>query len=291
MADESTATTLVGGINTSFIAKVFSNYAIDNNVLLPRTRYEPVGPGTGTAAFTSTTKGSAAAVTDGTGLSNTALTQAKASVTASEVGILRHITKKGQRFHVLGNGLEGWAIEDGKKLVLEKMETDGLAQFTNASTSSSNTGVAATVAMMLGAISQGAINKMRGAAYFIWSTFQARDIRLAIAASAAPILNFIGGASLMAMGDATGMVGNFAGYPVYETNLALTAGADKIGAFLIDGYKNPENAPTGCALGWMPEPETATTPQMPGRQLAVTACYGFGEISDFNYVKLLSVGT
>lgn len=292
MANESTTTTVTGGINTSFIAKVMSNYAIDVNVFLPRARYEQVSNGTGTAAFVSTTKGSAAAITEASGMSNTALTQANTTVAASEVGVLRQITKKAGRFHVLGDaGLTNFAVEDGRKLVLEKMETDGLAQFTNASTSQGTSGANFTVANASNGISQLSINKARGKKLMIISTFQARDLRNQVAASAAPILQFIGGDRLMAGPDEMGFTGTFAGVPVYETNLALTASSDKVGAILIDGYSNPENAPVGCALGWMPEMEMIGTPELPGRRIAVTACYGWGEISDFNYCKFVTIGS
>lgn len=292
MANETTTATVTGGINSSFIAKVMSNYAIDANVLLPHERYEPVANGTGTAAFTSTTKGSAAAITEASGMSNTALTQANTTVAASEVGVLRQITKKAGRFHVLGDaGLFNFAVEDGRKLVLEKMETDALAQFANASTSQGTSGANFTIANALGGISQLSINKARGRKVMVLSTFQARDLRAAIGASAAPILQFIGGAQLLAGPDDMGFTGTFAGVPTYETNLAVAASSDKVGAIFIDGFTNPENAPTGCALGWMPEMETIGTPELPGKRVAVTACYGFGEISDFNYCKFVTIGS
>jgi hypothetical protein len=205
--------------------------------------------------------------------------------------VLRHITKKAARFNMLGDaGLEAWAVEDGAKLCLEKMETDGLAIFTNASTSQGTTGAPLTIGNMANAISQLSINKARGKGLFILSTFQARDLRAAVASSSAPILQYIA-ASLMNGPDDSGYSGTFMGKNVYETNLALTSGADKIGAYLIDGYTNPKNAPIGCALGWMPEVEAVQTPQMPGKQVAVTVCYGWAEISDFNYCKLPTVGS
>ena len=292
MASETTATTLTGGINASYIDMLFSDYALDANVMLARSRMAPVANGTGTAAFVSTTKGSAAAVTDGTGLSNTALTQANTTVTASEVGILRHVTKKGARFHVRGEaGVHAMTMEDGRKLCLEKMETDACAQWANASTSVGTSGANLTLANLADAVSQAAINKARGPMFFALSTYQSRDARRAVIASSATILSFIGGASLMNKSDDTGYVGQFAGHPVYETNLAPAASSDKVGVFSVDGYAKPENAPTGCALGWMPEVEQVDTPQMPGKQIAVTACYGFGEISDFNYVKIVTIGS
>lgn len=292
MANESTATTVTGLIHTSFISKVLMQYPIDANVLLPRLRYEQVANGSGTAAFAVATKASAAAITDGTGLSNTAATFANVTATASEFGILRHVTKKAARFNMLGEaGLHAWVVEDGAKLCMELMETNALAQFANASTSVGTSGANMTIGNMAGAISQASINKARGNGGFTLSTYQARDLRAAVASSSAPILQHIGGDRVLQGPDDTGFTGTFMGKPVYETNLAATASSDKVGAYHIDGYSNPSHAPIGCALGWMPEPEQISTPQMPGTQIAVTACAGFVETMDASYVKIVTVGS
>jgi hypothetical protein len=293
MANETTATTVTGLIHASFISKVMLNYALDANVFLPRARYEQVTPGSGTAAFAVATKGSAGAITDGTGLSNTALTFANTTATASEVGILRHVTKKAARFNMMGDaGLHAWAVEDGRRLCLEKMETDGLAVATNASTSVGTSGANLTIGNMAGAISQASINKAPNRSmYFILSTFQARDLRAAIASSSAPIVQHVGGGEILNGPDAAGFTGTFMGKAVFETNLAVAASADKVGFLAVDGMTDPSHAPVGCALGWMPEPEMVDTPQMPGKQIAVTACYGFAEILDYAYVKIVTIGS
>lgn len=292
MAGETTTTTVTGSINTSFIDKVMSNYALDLNVYLPHVRFAQVANGTGTAAFTVATKGSASAITEATGMSNTALTTANTTVAASEVGITRTVTKKASRFNVMGDaGLHDFIIEDGRKLCLEKMETDALATNTSASTSVGTSGATMTLANAAGAISQGSINKMRGSTFFVWSTFQARDARTAIATSSAPILQFIGGDRLMAGPDATGLTGYFAGKPVYETNLVPAASSDKVGIYATDGYTDPAYAPIGGALGWMPESEEVVTASLPGKVIAVTACYGFAEINDYCYVKIVTIGS
>lgn len=89
MANETTTTTMTGAINTSVIAKVMNNYAIDANVMLPNMRMEPVS-GTKTAAFNIPTKSTGvAAITEATAMSNAALTFANTTVAVSEVGIDR----------------------------------------------------------------------------------------------------------------------------------------------------------------------------------------------------------
>jgi len=292
MAGESTTATIAGSINTSFIDKVMSNYALDTNVYLPHIRFAQVANGTGTAAFSVATKASASAIVEATGMSNTILTTTNTTVAASEVGITRTVTKKASRFNIMGDaGLHDFVIEDGRKLCLEKMETDALATNTLASTSVGTSGATMTLSNAAGAISQGSINKMRGNTFFIWSTYQARDARAAIAVSSAPILQFIGGDRLMAGPDATGLTGFFAGKPVYETNLVPTAGADKVGIYATDGYTDPAYAPIGGALGWMPESEEVVTASLPGKVIAVTTCYGFTEINDYCYVKIVSIGS
>ena len=293
MANESTTATLVGSINTSVIRKVMSNYAIDPVTALPRMRIEPIaGEGTATAAFTTVTKASAAAITEGTGLSNTALTTAKTTVAISEVGILRQVTKLGARTNVMGEaGVYEWIINDGYKLCMEKFDTDAWAQWANASTSVGTSGAAFTLANFAAGVSQLTINKADGPYVALLSSFQARDLRAAVAASSAPILQALGFDQVAMRTGVNGYLGAPMGVPTYTSNLAASASSDKVGVFMVDGYLKPENAATGVALGWMPEPEVVGTPALPGRQIAVTVAYGMAEISDFNYVKAVTVGS
>lgn len=293
MANESTTATLVGSINTSVIRKVMSNYAIDPVTALPRMRIEPIaGEGTATAAFTTVTKASAAAITEGTGLSNTALTTAKTTVAISEVGILRQVTKLGARTNVMGEaGVYEWIINDGYKLCMEKFDTDAWAQWANASTSVGTSGANFTLANFAAGVSQLTINKADGPYVALLSSFQARDLRSAVAASSAPILQALGFDQVAMRTGVNGYLGAPMGVPTYTSNLAAAASSDKVGVFMVDGYLKPENAATGVALGWMPEPEVVGTPALPGRQIAVTVAYGMAEISDFNYCKAVTIGS
>lgn len=295
MAGETTTATIAGAINTSLISKVISNYAIDPFVALQHMRMEQVGGrGTNTAAFAIPTKATVgAAPGEATPFTNQALTITKTTVACSEVGITRLVTKQAARFSVMGaeDEVYNFVIEDGARLTYEKMETDAWAQFTNASTSVGTTNTTMTIANYAAGVSQLTINKAVGPFISLLSTFQVRDLRAQAATSAAPILTALGFDAVGKRTGDDGYVGAPMGVPTWCSNLALTVTTDKLGAFLVDGAAKPENAATGIAVGWLPEPVVLASPTYPGVQATVTACYGMGEIADFNYVKVTTIGS
>lgn len=295
MANETTTTTMTGAINTSLIASGMLAYAIDEPVALQYLRQEPVaGRGTKTAAFAVPTKASAAgAITEGTGLTTTfvALTFANTTVAISEVGLQRRVTKLAARTNVLGaeEATYQFVIEDGGRLCVEKMETDAWAQWANASTSTGTSGSAYQIADFANAISQLAINKARGNPVALLTTTQMKNLRAALVASTAVVFTTGAANQVLERTMDNGYCGSLFGVPIWTSNLAATSGADKIGVVMIDGDARPANAATGLAMGWMPEPEQVSVPMLTGRDIAVTAAYGVAEISDFNYVKQVSI--
>lgn len=293
MAAETTTTTITGVINTSYIVRTMLNYAIDPVVVLPRLRMEPVtGQGTKTAAFAVPTKDTALSttITEATGLSNTAMDFTNTTVAVAEVGILRQVTKLARRTNVLGEaGLYQFLIEDGGRMCLEKHETDAWAQWTNASTSVGISGSALTLSNLAAAISQRAINKAKGPAVFFLTTTQTSNMRSAVLATDATAFASGSQNELLQVTADDGYVGRFFGVPIFTNTLGGSSGADKIGVLMTDGEASPANAATGCAMGWMPEPETVNTPELPGYRLAVTMAYGLGEINDYQYTKIPTV--
>lgn len=291
MANETTTTTITGAINTSYIEPLMLKYAIDAAVALPFARVSNVrGRGTKTAQFYVPTKASAAALTEGTDAANTALTiSAGTTIAVAEVGIVRNVQKLAVRTNVMGEAeLLQFVVEDGTQLVVEKMETDMWAVFTNASTSVGTSTTAFTLANYAAGLSQLGINKARGRAVALLSAKQASDLRDAILASGSAIFSNGAEKGLLSQVADDGYVGELFGANIWMSNLALTSGSDKIGCFMIDGSKYPQNAPVGMALGWMPEVESLPDPSLRGLEIAVTAAYGFAEISDFNYVKIVT---
>jgi len=293
MANESTTTTITGIITTSYIARTLLNYAIDPFVAFSRLRMEPVtGQGTKTAAFAVPTKDTAlsAIITEATGLTATAMDFANTTVAVAEVGILRQITKLARRTNILGeSGLYQFLIEDGGRMCMEKHETDAWAQWDNASTVAGLSGQALTLSNLAAAISQRAINKAKGNAVFFLTTTQTSNMRSAVLSTDATAFASGSANELLHVTQDDGYVGRFFGVPIFTNTLAATSGVDKVGVLMTDGEMSPANAATGCAMGWMPEPESVNTPELPGYKVAITMAYGLGEINDYQYTKLVTI--
>lgn len=292
MANETTTTTMTGFINTSLISAVMIAYAIDPFNAILHLRMEQVPQGTKTLAVATTTKSSGVAqITEGTAMSNSALTTANTTIAIAEYGILRLVTKLVARTNVLGEfGTYQYVIEDGARLCMEKMETDAWAQFANASTSVGTSGANFTIANYAAGVSQMTINKARGPYQCHLSSYQARDLRAAIAATTGAVWVQNNNGIQNVVGD-DGYMGTFMGIPTWTSNLAASSGGDKVGAFLVDGASNPRNASTVIAYGWMPEPEFIGSPSYPGRQIAVTTAYGMSEVLDAYYTKIVTIGS
>lgn len=292
-AGAATTTTATGGVNTSYIVAML-DYAIDPVVAMPHLRMEPISQyGTKTAAFPIATKDTiTTGITEGTAQTHEDINIANTTVAVSEVGVLRTITKLLARSNVMGEaGIYQWAIEDGVKLCLDKFEVDAWAQWANASTSTGTSGATMTIANLAGAISQLTINKAVGPYVGLLSSFQARDLRAQIVSSTATVLEALGAGDVGQRAGDDGYLGMFMGVPLWTSNNAAASGGDKIGVVMVDGQARPQNASTGVALGWMPEPEVLGAPEFPGRQITVTAAYGLAEVADFNYVKIVTVGS
>lgn len=293
MANESGTASVTGWLNTSLISGLVAWYLLDAFPAQKCIRVENILPGTKTAAFSKVTKQTAlsATITELTGLSNTAFGTTNVTAAIAEVGILRQFTKLVQRTNILGeDGLLQAAVRDGIQMCLEKFETDVWGQFVNASTSVGTTNTAFTAANFAAGVSQLAINKAKGEAVAMLTTTQAKNLRADIIASTATVYGAGNGDGIMQRVGDDGFVGNVFGIPVYTNNLGTVVTTDTIGAFMVDGNKNPEGAATGAALGWMPEMSMLNQPVFSGgAQLAMTMAYGLIEILDGAYVKITTV--
>lgn len=293
MANETTTTTISSVINSSYIEPLMLKYAIDAAVALPFLRVSNVmGKGTKTAQFAVVAKDSASSLTEATDPSNVTLDYTAVTVAIGEVGIVRDVTKMALRTNIIGEAeLLSFIVEEGSTLCVEKMETDVWAIFGSASTSVGTSGAAFTLANFAAGLSQLGINKARGRAVCMLSGKQASDLRDAVIASSAAVLANGAAANVLSQVGDDGVVGELFGCPIYMSNLAATSGADKIGCFMINGAAYPQNAPIGMALGWMPEAEQLGNPSLRSMEIAVTCAYGVAEISDFNYVKIVTRGS
>lgn len=293
MANETTTTTMGGVINSSLISKVLLSYQIDPFVAFPTIRMEQIPAGTKTLAMALPTKGSAGSISEGTAMSNTALTFNNTTITAAEYGVLRLVTKLAARTNILGEAeTYQFVVQDGTRLCLEKFETDVWAQWASASTSVGTSNTTMTIANAASAISYLPINKAVGPFVMHLSTQQARDLRAALAATTGTVWASQNVDLLNVVGP-DGYAGMFMGVPVFTSNLAATANAsvDKVGVVMVNGAKNPSHAATGCGYLWMPEDEQVGTPSYPGRQMAVTMAYGLAEVVDGYYTKIVTTAT
>lgn len=296
MGSESGVTAVAGFLNTSVLQKTVHWYLLDANPAQMHSYLQPVGgQGTDTAAFARVTKQTALSgtITDTTGMSNTEFQSAKVTAACTEVGILRQLTGKAQRFNYLGpEGLVQAAVEDGIKMCLEKFETDIWALFANASTSVGSTGQAFTAANFAAGVSQMHINKAFGPVVAMLTGTQAKNLRADIVTTGAAIFSAGAGNDVMKPVGSDGFVGSVFGVPVYTNNLAATANGavDKVGCFMIDGNAAPALAPYGIALGWMPEVSTLAQPTFSGgNQIGITMAYGGVEIIDGAYVGIVTL--
>ncbi len=292
MANESTSATIVGVLRTEYVTGML-NYAKDPVVALPHLRAESVaGKGTKTASFPVATKDTALSgnITEATGLSNTQMDITNSTVTIAEFGVLRQMSKLGSRTNVLGEvGLYDFLLQDGSFMCWEKAETDAWAQWANASTSVGSSGQGLTLGNLAAAISQRSINKAQGPGVFFLTTTQVSDMRAALLSSNATVFSNGQQNRLLEQAADDGFVGTFFGRPVFTNTLGASSGANKIGALVTDGMMSPPNASTGWAVGWTPEPESVSTPELPGYRLAITMASGVGEVNDYQYTKIVTV--
>lgn len=295
MSGESTSSTLTGWLNSQVISRVIAPYAIDPNPAQLHVRVEMLPPATKVHAFSTITKDTALSgtITEANGLANTAYDTANATATVAEVGILRQFTKLGERTNLLGpDGLHRAALEDGVKMCLEKFETDCWAQFANASTSAGVSGSTFKVSDVASALGQLLINKAKGNPVALLPATASKNLRADVVSNAAGIFAAGAGNNLLARTGDDGYMGDFMNVPFYTNNLAATSGADKVGAFMIDGNgSNPsEWCSTGASVGWMPEPAQWSNPVFSGgMQMAITMAYGLVEVIDYAYVKITTI--
>lgn len=295
MANETLSTTISAAIST-YIRPQIMNYAKKKVVALPHVLVEELGTAMGkpakTAQFVLPTKDASGSLTEGTDASNTQLDFTSVTATAAEVGIVRDVSKLARRVNVLGDvGLMNWIIRDGGQLCFEKIETDIWALFASASTSVGTTATAFTLANFAQGLSQLTLNDAIGDASFFATPAQTKDLREALMTSAAAILGSGLGSGVLSREQANGFVGSIMNTPIWTSSAAATSGSDKIGAFMVNGASNPEEAAIGMALVWWPEPDELPNPSLRSQEIAVTTAYAVVEVIDRSYTQVVTSST
>jgi len=294
MANETTKTSLTEIVNSEVIQELILDYAYDKIVVFPLVRVAMLaGKATGTASFPAWVKDAGADLTEANALSNTELeTTETATITAAQVGIMREVTDYAFATNMLGEaGLKQFIVEDGSRLCVEMLEDDLCALFASASTSVGTTGSDLTIANFVEAMARLDTANARGRKVCVLDDQAAFDLRAAVAASTATVFaNSATGAQSVLNARSDAYVGELFGVPIWLTNLTDTANtnADVVSIMMIDGAQSPANAPIGVAMLWEPKAKSLYLPDQVGEQIAVTMAYGCGEISDFNYVKIVT---
>lgn len=212
----------------------------------------------------------AGAYTEGTGLSNSAFTDSKATATAGPVGQQATVTDEAQETTVYD--AVGQISSVLSRSLAEKFETDCCSFYDDFSNTTNTAGVPLTYVTAMAAINALENRDMKGSAVAILDTSQVGQIRADVGASGAAMF---GNGSMEIGGIVASTFGGFSGFsigrvPFYQTSLVTSTGG---AVFMVDE-----------ALGLYeiraPRTETIRVPGLPGLQIDVTARYGQIEIRD-----------
>lgn len=266
--------TLRSGFNDVEFAAWVSSQILDENrpynVTRPFFRYEgrqasniydfPIqaDPGLG---------GNSGVYTEGTGLSNTALTTDKASATAGTFGVMATVTDEVNETSLISVSAQAASVLG--RSVMEKFETDATALLDDFANTTGTAGVATTMATLLEAINQLEQRDQMGSPVGILDPVQVGNVRQDAATSGAAILG-TGVANGTLNATLSGFAFDFGGVNWYQTSLVTSTG----GAVFL----------SGVALGlYEVRPlrvETQRDASLPGTEVVVTTRYGMVEIRD-----------
>lgn len=218
----------------------------------------------------------AAGVDEGTELSNTALTTAKATLTASEIGIMATVTDVLDLSDI--PAAHGARLRQLGRAMADKMDVDITALSAGFSNTVGATTVNLSIANLLSAIftleNANAPKPFVGVLHPV----QVGDLRTALNSQSAAIFNSQGiRQGTNELGPAgPGFFGSWFGIDVYFSTNVPTAnlGADRSGMIFSKGYA------LGIAEKWSAKIVPMYWPPIRGWVLVASAMYGVGEIVD-----------
>ena len=198
---------------------------------------------------------SAGSLAEGVDMGNTAFATTKATVTVGEVGLLLTVTDLLSVSDIVDDGT--YAIEGGKALAT-KYSTDLLALAAGFSNSTGATGVNGPY--------EGVLHPRQ------WADLVA-DIGTTITTSGGASLR--GGTNELTVGSDSGL-GTLYGVSWQVSHLVPTAnaGADRAGMIVAPQYA------IGHVSKWDARVEFERDASLRAREIAITACYGLGELRD-----------
>lgn len=220
---------------------------------------------------------SAAAVSEGSELSNTQLTTSKVTLTASEVGIMATITdvldvssiatSRGAQMRQLGNAMA------------QKLDVDICALFSGFSNTVGSTGTDLSLANVFDAIYGLESNNAPGPYVAVLHPRQIADLRTAINAASGAVFTGQGvraGSNELGTVEDAGYFGTFMNIDFYQSTNVPTANAaaDRAGAVFSKDYA------LGMVKKWSSKTEIMRWAPIRGFVVVVSSMYGVGEIID-----------
>lgn len=223
-------------------------------------------------------KFTAAAVSEGTEATNTALTDTSVTLTASEIAIQATVTDVLEVSDI--PAAHGARLRQLGRAMADKLDVDITALFAGFSNAVGATTVDLSIANILDAIFtlENADAASLGPIVGVLHPRQAADIRNAVDADSGQAYSGVAGARGAQLGPAPGpgFFGAWFGIPFYmSTNVpTANAGADRAGGIFIADYA------LGLVNKWAARVESMRWPPIRGVVMTASAMYGVGEIED-----------
>lgn len=244
--------------------------------------YDIMGAASNSVKIPKADKFTAAALTEGTEVTNTALTSSSVTITAAEIGIQATITDvlevsdipaaHGARLRQLGRALS------------DKIDVDICALLSGFSTTVGTTTVDITLANLLDAIYNLEVNDAAslGALVSVLHPRQTADMRTELEADAAAL--YQGKSDDILSKANAGYFGSWFGIDFFQsTNVATAnAGADRAGAVFVRDYALAQ------VKKWDARVEAMRWAPIRGWVLVATAMRGQGEVEDLAGVKVVT---
>ncbi len=236
--------------------------------------HELAGKASNTVKIPKADKFTAAAVAEGTELTNTALTSASVTITASEIGIQATITDVLELSDI--PAAHGARLKQLGRALGDKMDVDICALFDGFSTAVGATTVDITLANLLDAIYNLEVNDAAslGSLVGVLHPRQTADLRTELEADAASL--YVGKSDANISKAMNGYFGSWFGIDIFQSTNVPTAnaGADRAGGIFVRNYA------LGMAHKWSAKIETMRWAPIRGWVLVATAMYGVGEVED-----------
>lgn len=270
MANEVTTTTANDIVSTEAIAQAFLDYAADVAVATPLFRYWPdlLAQGQTKTLNVPNLSGTVPTAddngawgdteydaTEGTALSNAALSTGSVTVTVGEYGLMHTVTDNIGEDSAIAGQFMAQMVANAARVIQGAIEVDACALFAGLSNSVGSTGVNITIAQavsMLDGIRNRGFHPMDGLA-FVWDNVTWADLRdlliatgssMAVYASAAD--RFLGAAPAGDQGLSAGLVGSFLGMNSWITGQTPTANsaADVVSAAFVPSSPGNDSCST-----------------------------------------------